>query len=245
MTPQEAKAMWVQYLEPLRKNYGVRLGSPPTSSAPSGKTWTQEFLSVCGKDCNVDFIALRTFFFYPANIVVSLISVVEDWYDTNSTAFTEYITDFHNTFQRPIWVTEWACHSFNSAPQCSQKQTNDFMAATQGFMDKTDWVERYSWFGAMPDPVVSSVNSLVDKKGSITPLGKQYIGDGSVYKTLRPSTRTDGPWPTTDSNDTLGSFPQIGLSSPCVLPPLAAFRTLGRVIVSIGVVVVIAVIAFC
>ena len=59
MSPQDAKAMWVQYLEPLRKTYGVRLGSPPTSSAPSGKTWTQEFLSVCGSDCNVDFIALR------------------------------------------------------------------------------------------------------------------------------------------------------------------------------------------
>lgn len=59
MTAQEAKAMWIQYLEPLRKDYGVRLGSPPTSSAPSGKNWTQEFLSVCGKDCNVDFIALR------------------------------------------------------------------------------------------------------------------------------------------------------------------------------------------
>src|SRR5258708_17269272 len=59
MTPQDAKEMWIKYLEPLRKSYGVRLGSPPTSSAPSGKTWTQGFLSQFGSECNVDFIALR------------------------------------------------------------------------------------------------------------------------------------------------------------------------------------------
>lgn len=127
-----------------------------------------------------------------------LISIVEDWYDTNSTAFIEYITDFHNTFQRPIWVTEWACQNFTGVQQCSQKQTNDLMATTQGFMDKTDWVERYSWFGAMPDPVVSPVNALLDKAGNITPLGKQYIGqlsqkdnDASSYQILRPSICND------------------------------------------------------
>jgi len=47
---------------------------------------------------------------------------------------------------------------------------------------------------------------------------------------------------TPDSNDTLGPFPQIGEGYPCVLLPLSVFRTLGRVIVSI---VVVAVIAFC
>lgn len=72
------------------------------------------------------------------------------------------------------------------------------MATTQQFMDKTDWVERYSWFGAMPDPVISSVNSLLDNKGKITPLGKQYTGeisqaqnDASACLDLRFSIRTD------------------------------------------------------
>lgn len=72
------------------------------------------------------------------------------------------------------------------------------MATTQGFMDKTDWVERYSWFGAMPQPVVSPVNALLDKGGNITALGKQYIGelsqkdnDASAYQNLCPPIRTD------------------------------------------------------
>jgi len=125
------------------------------------------------------------------------------------------------------------------------------MATTQEFMDKTDWVERYSWFGAMPDPVISPVNSLVDKKGSITPLGKQYIGelsrqdnDASAYQNLRLSIRTDYSWSPTDSSDTVDTYPQIGMGRPGVVPPLSIFRTLGRVIASIGIAVVVAVLAF-
>ena len=126
------------------------------------------------------------------------------------------------------------------------------MDTTQGFMNKTDWVERYSWFGAMPEPVVSSVNSLVDKSGKITPLGRQYIGensreynDGSVYKTLHSSKFTDGPRATVDSNDTFGPYPQIGASCPAVIPPVRAFTALGRVIASIGIAVVVVFVAFC
>jgi len=33
--------------------------------------------------------------------------------------------------------------------QCSQQDVINFMNATQSFMDGTEWVERYSWFGAM------------------------------------------------------------------------------------------------
>lgn len=33
--------------------------------------------------------------------------------------------------------------------QCSQSDINSFMNQTQSFMDSTDWVERYAWFGAM------------------------------------------------------------------------------------------------
>ena len=123
------------------------------------------------------------------------------------------------------------------------------MDVTQGFMDKTDWVERYAWFGAMPDPVVSPVNSLLDKNGKITSLGRQYIGEisrnGSVYNTLLPSVSTDAPRATTDSNDTFGPYPHIGLSCPGILPPLTAFTTLGRVIASIGIAIIVVFFAFC
>jgi hypothetical protein len=60
LTPEQGAAMWKTYLEPLRSR-GVRLGSPAPSSAPSGKTWIQDFLTACDGGCTVDFIALRAF----------------------------------------------------------------------------------------------------------------------------------------------------------------------------------------
>lgn len=89
LSPEDGASMWKQYIEPL-KQQNITLGSPAPSSAPSGKTWLQQWLDACAGGCTVDFIAMH-------------------WYDINSTAFIEYLEDFHATFQRPIWVTEWAC----------------------------------------------------------------------------------------------------------------------------------------
>ena len=43
--------------------------------------------------------------------------------------------------------------------QCSQQDVINFMNATQSFMDETEWVERYSWFGAMRE--MQGVNEVI------------------------------------------------------------------------------------
>ncbi|KAI0080729.1 glycoside hydrolase [Panus rudis PR-1116 ss-1] len=146
MSPGDAATLWKEQIEPL-KTQGIRLGSPAPSSAPSGRQWLLDFLGACGAGCTVDFVALH-------------------WYDVNSTAFVDYLYNFHDTFQRPIWVTEWACQNFNQADQqCSAQDVIDFMNATQSFMDTTDWVERYAWFGAMKD--MSGVNHAASNASHI------------------------------------------------------------------------------
>ena len=62
------------------------------------------------------------------------------------------------------------------------------MTTTRHAMDKADKSERFSWFGAVPEPIISPLKPLLDKYGNITPLGKQYIAelsqrqnDTSVY----------------------------------------------------------------
>ncbi|KAJ7693296.1 hypothetical protein B0H17DRAFT_844386, partial [Mycena rosella] len=157
LTAQEGADMWKTYIEPFHAQ-GLRLGSPAPSSAPSGKTWLQDFLTACDGGCTVDFIALH-------------------YYDVNATKFAEYLTDFHDTFQRPIWVTEWACQNFNNGPQCTAAETAEFLNQTQAFMDSQDWVERYAWYGIMTDlGGVNPDDAMMDKDGKITDLGKQYIG---------------------------------------------------------------------
>ena len=45
--------------------------------------------------------------------------------------------------------------------QCSQQDVINFMNATQSFMDETEWVERYSWFGAMRE--LQGVNEVISR----------------------------------------------------------------------------------
>jgi len=158
LSPQDGVQMWRTYLEPL-KAQGMRLGSPAPSSAPSGKVWIQQFLEACAGNCTVDFIALH-------------------WYDVNATQFKLYLTDFYTTFQRPIWVTEWACQNYNNASaQCSPSDIVTFLNETQSFMDETPWVERYAWFGMMENMQgVNEADAMMDKNGKINDLGRQYIG---------------------------------------------------------------------
>ncbi|KAH9938450.1 glycosyl hydrolase catalytic core-domain-containing protein [Fomitopsis serialis] len=158
MTPSHAASVWQAQIEPLRSQ-GVLLGSPAPTSAPEGKQWLLDWLDACNGGCTVDFVALH-------------------WYDINSTAFITYLEDFHNTFQRPLWITEWACQNFNAADeQCSLQNVVDFLNATQSFMDSTAWVERYAWFGAMESlQGVNQDDALMDSSGRINTLGEQYIG---------------------------------------------------------------------
>ncbi|KAJ4483820.1 glycosyl hydrolase catalytic core-domain-containing protein [Lentinula aciculospora] len=173
LTPAQGAELWKTYLEPL-KSQGIRLGSPAPSSAPSGKIWIQDFLTACNGSCTVDFIALH-------------------WYDINATAFTEYLEDFHNTFQRPLWVTEWACQNYNGGSQCSYDDVVLFLNATQSYMDSSDFVERYSYFGAMQDlQGVNEDNALMSSMGQITALGKQYIGEQAPHTSGSGS--ADGPY---------------------------------------------------
>lgn len=88
LSAQRGAELWRAYLQPL-KAQGLRLGSPAPTNAPAGKIWLQDFLTACG-DCTVDFMTTH-------------------WYGINSTQFVNYLQDIHNTFQRPVWVTEWAC----------------------------------------------------------------------------------------------------------------------------------------
>ncbi|KAI0320423.1 glycoside hydrolase, partial [Amylostereum chailletii] len=158
ISPQDGATLWKTYVEPL-KSQGIRLGSPATSSAPSGKQWIQDWLAACAGGCSVDFIALH-------------------WYDVNATNFIAYLEDFHQTFGLNLWVTEWACQNFNNVQdQCSAEDIREFMNTTQSFMDHTDYVERYAWFGAMKTlPGVNEQDAIMDGSGKINALGLQYIG---------------------------------------------------------------------
>ncbi|KAG8921993.1 hypothetical protein FRC02_012219 [Tulasnella sp. 418] len=174
--PQAGADAWKSVLEPLKQaNPSLRLGAPAVSNGPSGKIWLQQWFAACNGGCSVDFVPVH-------------------WYGLNASDFIAHVYDFHYTFQRPIWVTEWASHNFGDPAlgQFSQEQVNEFLRNTQAFLDSTDFVERYAWFGAMLDTGnVSPANRLMSPEGTITDLGRQYISaQPPVQTTTQPITTT-------------------------------------------------------
>jgi hypothetical protein len=148
--------LWKTYIQPL-KSRGVRLISPATTSSPTGKQWIQEFQSICGGACTFDAVSLH-------------------WYDVGVQKFIDYVTDFHNTFNSNIWVTEYACQNFNGGAQCSEGEIWDFLQQTTGWMDATPWVEKYAWFGVMKDMQgVNDFDRLMGDDGRPNALGQAYI----------------------------------------------------------------------
>ncbi|KAG9119063.1 hypothetical protein FRC07_006098 [Ceratobasidium sp. 392] len=160
LTAAEAVQWWQTYLEPLRQ-HGISLGSPAMSAATRSKQWLFDFATACAPvgGCNYDFIALH-------------------WYGVNTTKFITYLEDMHATFpDKPIWLTEFACHNFqDGGEQCTYPDAVAFMNTTQAWLDEQDYIHRYAWFGAMKNPVINPVNALMDQNGVINDLGKQYIG---------------------------------------------------------------------
>ncbi|CAE7187980.1 unnamed protein product [Rhizoctonia solani] len=194
MTAQDGVNFWKTHLEPL-KSTGIRLGSPATTSGPNGKKWMQEFLALCAGTCTVDFLALH-------------------WYGNVAQEFITYLEDFHNTFQLPIWVTEYSCQNFVNGAQCTYEEIVQFLNTTQTYMDQTPWVERYAWFGAMASLPnnVNQLTALMNPSGIINDLGRQYIGSPatqpsptSVSPTGSTSTLTATSPPVTSNIPTASS----------------------------------------
>ncbi|CAF2504829.1 unnamed protein product [Rotaria sp. Silwood2] len=155
MNPNEAARVWKQYIEPLA-NEGIRLGSPSVASTEEGLNWLQAFLS---QGCRVDFLALH-------------------WYGRGADNFIRFITNAHERFGRkPVWVTEFACTSWNAHQPVSQEEINDFFTQTIAQLDQIDWIERYAWFGASRrlDPALGTGNCLINSSGGLSPLGNRYV----------------------------------------------------------------------
>lgn len=155
LSSQEAASLWKQYIQPLASQ-GYKLVSPATTSNPASKQWMKDFFAACD-GCTFDAVAVH-------------------YYDTTADGLIAYLEDYHNTFGKPIWLTEFACQNFNAGAQCSMDQIKAFMGQFVSWAKDTDWLEQYCWFGAMHDMVnVNPFNQLMQVDGQVMDLGHQYL----------------------------------------------------------------------
>ncbi|KAJ3820337.1 hypothetical protein F5880DRAFT_976351 [Lentinula raphanica] len=159
--PAVAADAWKRFMEPL-KAQGYQVGSAATSSRPNGETWTHDFFTACNGGCNPDFMAVH-------------------WYGVSANEFKSYVEYWHNTYNRTIWVTEFAYQDFNGNVQgdVDLATIQSFMSDTTSWMDQQDYIEYFCWYGAMLDMEgLNPLNSLMNLDGSPSILGEQFIYSG-------------------------------------------------------------------
>jgi len=166
-------SLWKTYIQPLASQ-GYRLISPAPTNAPSGEVWLKDFIAACN-GCTIDGIATH-------------------FYGTDAEHLINHINRYHQVFNKPIWLTEFACQNFSGGAQCSTDQIWAFMKRTTQYMDGQDWVAYYSWFGMYSRPRIVDIfltlwlgslldmgnvnwnNQLVNPDSTPNALGRRYLG---------------------------------------------------------------------
>ena len=158
LTAQQAAADWPT-LEALAKAHNLKLVSPAVNYCGDDKTGTgpcngtnpatylKDFFAACA-DCQVDYVAVH-------------------WYNCDGASLKSYL-DMFKQFNKPIWLTEFACaYGGDTSPAGQEKYMREAIPILEARAD----VFRYSWFSGDPIPNARLLNA----DSSPTALGKIYL----------------------------------------------------------------------
>ena len=185
----------------LHKNFmktGMRIVSPGgREEAPFG--WLEEFYNKAkAQDVRIDVIALH-------------------WYDwgsnpaanPNPTAlqvfnrFKAYLTNVHNLYGLPIWITE-----FNANPARSQAINAGFLELALPYLESLDYIERYCWFPYNSGTHFYGWNDTTNTSNTTISLV------GTAYKNQVSTPSIPEATVTADNNLNLVTYPNIALNKP-------------------------------
>lgn len=157
MTVDQAISLW-----PVLQNSGRRLGSPAVaknSTDPNG--WFAQFM-IKAKSLNyrINFIAIH--WYAPPNVSSLLKTIDTLW----------------NTYNLPIWITEFAVADWNATTTTPCKytvdQVKDFMTKIIPELESRSYVERYCWKTRTTSDINMGISTLFNDDGSLTDLGSLY-----------------------------------------------------------------------
>ncbi|KAF1932016.1 glycoside hydrolase family 128 protein [Didymella exigua CBS 183.55] len=139
MSVSDAVTAHKQYIQPLAGS--LKIGSPAVTNGDGdakGINWLKSFMSQCS-GCQIDF-------------------VVAHYYAWDKAAdFKSYLTKFHETFNKPVWVTEFGVTE-GDAPA--------FLKEVLPWMDQQSWIEKYAWHMAAPTTNEGGLKFLLNEAGS-------------------------------------------------------------------------------
>ncbi|KAH7066860.1 glycosyl hydrolase catalytic core-domain-containing protein [Paraphoma chrysanthemicola] len=173
ISPEDAAKAYIDYVVPYRNGSrggrNWKISHPSTTGSPNGLNWLRAFNTSCYKidsrnGCPADFVAAHWYGAFDG--LAAWLGTLDEFYNTNSSR-NEPIK---------IWVTEMGL------PQQSAENTVQMMNQTLPYLDKTEYVERYAWFGAFRTDDANAWTgdgvALFDDDGGLTQLGALYMGNG-------------------------------------------------------------------
>ncbi|PQE04599.1 hypothetical protein CJF30_00004400 [Rutstroemia sp. NJR-2017a BBW] len=156
LLPAVAAAGWLTGMQPfasthlistpnvLWNNYDSYSSGGPYSS----RQWTSYFLGNC-TSCHFDFAAIHYYSdCFPANGQLG-----SDWFISN-------VTNAHEFFKIPIWITEFQCYG-------SDDQQAQFLKTVLPWLDAQSWVQRYAYFGVFPGFLINSAGNGLSSAGTV------------------------------------------------------------------------------
>ena len=153
MTVNEAVMRWRE-LETL----ATRVGSPAAANALG--PWMRNFMERAAEDgLRVDFIAVH-------------------WYGPpNPSGFLGFVDRVHQTYRKPIWVTEFAVADWDwedyGANRYSEWQVLCFLRHVLPELEARPFIERYAWFGSRTGRAART-SDVFDAAGELTAVGQFY-----------------------------------------------------------------------
>lgn len=144
---------------------GLRLVSP-SGTEGAGTGWLKDFNNAAkAQDVRMDVIAVH-WYDWGSNPAVNTNPTAEQVFNR----FKNYLTNIHNLYGLPIWITE-----FNANPNRSTAVNLGFMKLALPYLESLDYIERYAWF--QPS---SGVANYFDTNGNYTEVGQYYKNTSST-----------------------------------------------------------------
>jgi hypothetical protein len=150
MSVATALQLW-PYLEAT----GLQLGSPAPTGSSTGTSWLASFMAGAKTDgYRVNWIDLH-------------------WYGdcSNPQNLISYLTTMENTYNLPIWLTEFSCVNV------SYQANATFIQQITPLFQKLPWLQRWAWFDNRPYSGASGYGNtnLIDSSGALTLPGSAFI----------------------------------------------------------------------
>jgi hypothetical protein len=160
LSAAEAAALWPE-LEKIADDLDLNLVSPAVNFCGGDCQDTDpfhyldEFFAACD-ECRVDAVAIHIYVGCSPSL------------DNKAEWLIGHVETYKSRFPHPLWLTEFACDSAQSADE-----QQAFLEDAVAYLEQESRIERYAWFAGRADNV--PYVDLLGDDGELTPLGEAYV----------------------------------------------------------------------